>query len=129
MSTEIAEDTRAEPVFPYHRWHPIEYEAVFRLRELEYTVTRTDGSISGVNLIAMKGGHFRFVCISRRKTRAGTIAEVAATYFEELDELRQHISPVVSVDLWIWCRQDRWRYFAVFPGGIQEIGGDDACRL
>lgn len=129
MSTEIAEDTGAEPIFTYHRRQKIEHEAVFRLRELEYTVIRTDGSFSGVNLIAMKGGRFRFVCIRRRKTPAGTVAEVAATYFEELYELRQHISPIVSVDLWIWSTADKWRYFAIYPGGIQEIGENDACRL
>jgi hypothetical protein len=129
MSTESAEDTGAEPIFTYLRRQKIEHEAVSRLRELKYTVTRTDGSFSGVNLIAMKGWRFRFVCIRRRKTPAGTLAEVVEVYAEELDELRQHISPIVSVDLWIWCLQDGWRYFAIFPYGIQEIGRDYGHRL
>jgi len=129
MSTESAEDTGAEPIFTYHRRQKIEHEAVSRLRDLEYTVTRTDGSFSGVNLIGMKGKRFRFVCVRRRKTPAGTLAEVVEVYAEELDELRQHICSIVSTDLWIWSRQDGWRYFAIFPYGIQEIGGDYGRRL
>jgi len=129
MSTERAADTGAEPIVTYHRRQKIEHEAVSRLRDLEYTVTRTDGSFSGVNLIAMKGGRFRFVCIRRRKAPAGTLAEVVEVYAEDLYELRRYISSIVVADLWIWCRPDGWRYFAVFPGGIQEIGGDDGRRL
>ena len=129
MSTDIAEDTGAEPIFPYHRRQKIEHEAFFRLRELGYTVIRTDGSLPGVNLIGMKGGLFRFVCIRRRKRPAGTLVEVVTVYAEDLYELRRYISSIVGADLWIWSTADWWRYFAVFPGGIQEIGGDDACRL
>lgn len=129
MSTEIAEDTGAEPIFTYLRRQKIEHEAFSRLRKLEYTVTRTDGSFSGVNLIAMKGWRFRFICLRRRKTPAGTLLDIMEMYAEELEELRQHISPIVSVDLWIWCLQDGWRYFAVYLGGIQEIGEEYARRL
>jgi len=129
MSTDIAEDTRAEPIFPYHRRQKIEHEAFSRLRDLGYRVIRTDGSFPGVNLIGMKGGLFRFVCIRRRKRPAGTLIEVVTVYSEDLYELRWNIAPIVSADLWIWSTADRWRYFAVFPGGIQEIGGDDEHRL
>ncbi|WP_440949198.1 hypothetical protein [Methanosphaerula subterraneus] len=129
MSTETGEDPGAEPVYAYLRRSAIEHEAVSRLRDLEYRVIRTDGRQPGVNLIGMKGNRFRFVCIRRRKNPAGPIAEVAATYVEDLYELRRYISPIVSIDLWIWSRPDGWRYFAVFPGGIQEIRGDDGHRL
>ncbi|ACL17331.1 hypothetical protein [Methanosphaerula palustris] len=129
MSTEHAEDTGAEPIFPYLRRHAIEYEAVARLRGLGYGVIRTDGRYPGVNLIAMKGDHFRFVCVRRRKKPAGPVIEVAATYAEDLYELRRYISPIVTADLWIWSTADRWRYFAVYPGGIQETGEDDGRRL
>jgi hypothetical protein len=128
MSTKIAEDPE-EPVYAYLRRHAIEHEAVLRLRGLGYEVIRTDGRYPGVNLIAMKGDRFRFVCIRRRKRPAGTLAGVAVMYGEDLYELRRYISPIVSTDLWIWCRQDKWRYFAVYRGGIQEIGGDDGRRL
>ena len=129
MSSETAEHPGAEPIYAYLRRSAIEHEAVSRLRELGYEVIRTDGRHPGVNLIAMKGNHFRFICIRRRKGPAGTIAEVAATYVEDLHELRRNISSIVTLDLWIWCTVDRWRYFAVFSGGIQEIGENDARRL
>ena len=131
MSTETAERPGADaaPEFSYLRRGILEYEAVSRLRGLEYDVMRTSGHQSGANLIGMKGNHFRFVCLRRRKGPAGPIVEVAVTYGEDLYELRRYISPIVIIDLWIWCRQDRWRYFAVFPGGIQEIGENDEHRL
>jgi hypothetical protein len=129
MSTKTVVGPGAEPVYAYLRRNAIEHEAVSRLRELEYEVIRTDGRLPGVNLIAMKGDHFRFVCIRRRKTPAGTIAEVAATYAEDQYELRRYISPIVAADLWIWSLADQWRYFAVYPGGIQEIGENDGHRL
>jgi len=129
MSTETAGDPGAAPVYAYLRRHAIEHEAVSRLRELGYAVIRTDGRFPGVNLIAMKGDRFRFVCLRRRKHPAGPIAEVVAVYAEDLHELRRYISPIVSADLWIWCRADGWRYFGVYRGGIQEIGGDDGRRL
>ena len=129
MSTKTMEDPGAEPAYAYHRRHAIEHEAVSRLRDLGYEVIRTDGRQPGVNLIAMKGDRFRFVCVRRRKGPAGPIAEIAATYVEDLYELRRYISSIVSIDLWIWCRADGWRYFAVYPGGIQETGEDDGHRL
>ncbi|ACL16714.1 hypothetical protein [Methanosphaerula palustris] len=129
MSTEIVEDTGAEPLFPYLRRHAIEHEAASRLRGLGYGVIRTDGRYPGVNLIAMKGDHFRFVCVRRRKKPAGILAQVAKVYAEDLYELRRYISSIVAADLWIWSTADRWRYFAVYPGGIQEIGENDASRL
>lgn len=129
MSTKTAEGPGAEPVHAYLRRNAIEHEAVSRLRDLGYEVIRTDGRQPGVNLIGMKGDRFRFVCIRRRKRPAGNLAEVAVTYGEDLYELRRYIAPIVSTDLWIWCRLDGWRYFAVYPGGIQEIGEDDGRRL
>jgi hypothetical protein len=129
MSTETARDPGVEPVYAYLRRYAIEYEAVSRLRGFGYGVIRTDGRYPGVNLIAMKGDHFRFVCVRRRKKPAGILAEVAATYAEDLYELRRYISSIVAADLWIWSSADRWRYFAVFRGGIQEIGEDDGRRL
>jgi hypothetical protein len=129
VSTETAEYPGAEPIFAYLQRHNIEHEAVSRLWTLGYKVIRTDGRHLGVNLIAIKTDQFRFVCLRRRKTPAGTIAEVAVTYGEELHDLRRYITPIVAADLWIWSRPDGWRYFAVFRGGIQEIGGDDGRWL
>ncbi|ACL15746.1 hypothetical protein [Methanosphaerula palustris] len=129
MSAKTVVDPGAEPVYAYLRRSAIEHEAVSRLRELGYRVIRTDGRYPGVNLIAMKGDHFRFVCIRRRKMPAGSLAEVAATYAEDQYELRRYISPIVAADLWIWSMADQWRYFAVYPGGIQEIGENDEHRL
>lgn len=65
----------------------------------------------------------------RYRDPAGPIAEVVEVYAEDLHELRRYISSIVSADLWIWCRQDGWRYLGVYPDGIQEIGGDDGRRL
>ena len=129
MSTKTMEDPGAEPAYAYHRPHPIEHEAASRLRDLGYDVMRTDGRQPGVNLIAMKGDRFRFVCVRRRKNPAGPIAGIAAAYAEDLYELRRYISPIVTSELWIWCRADRWRYFAIYPGGIREAGEDDGRRL
>lgn len=131
MATETAERPGADaaPEFSYLRRGILEYEAVSRLRGLNYDVMRTYGHQSGANMIGMKGNQFRFVCLRRRKMPAGTLAEVVEDYAEVLYELRRYISPIVIIDLWIWSRLDGWRYFAVFPGGIQEIGEDDGRRL
>jgi len=131
MSTETAERPGADAAldFSYLRRGILEYEAVSRLRGLDYDVMRTYGHQSGASLIGMKGNYFRFVCIRRRKGPAGPIVEVAVTYGEDLYELRRYISSIVSADLWIWCRLDGWRYFAVYRGGIQEIGENDEHRL
>ncbi len=128
MSTRTPEGPE-DPAYPYRRRHRTEHEAVSRLRDFGYAVIRTDGRFPGVNLIAMKGDRFRFVCVRRRKGPAGTIAGVAAAYAEDLHEIRRYISSIVTSELWIWCRQDGWRYFAVYPGRIQEMGGDDGRRL
>ena len=131
MATETAERPGADaaPEFSYLRRGAVEYEAVSRLRDLDYEVMRIYGHQLGVNMIGRRGDRFRFVCLRRRKGPAGTIAEVAATYGEDLHEIRRNISSIVTVDLWIWYRADGWRFFAVFPGGIQEIGENDEHRL
>lgn len=108
------------PVFSYLRKTPIEHDAAGRLARLGYEVFRTDGRRPEVSFIGMRGHLIRFVCVRRRKTRAGSIADVVETYAAEIEEIRRRLEPTVSGDLWIWCRQDGWRAFSIYLGGIQE---------
>lgn len=111
----------------YRKRTRFEHEAAAVLRRDGCEVFRTDGRRPGVNLIAMAGQRFRFVCIRRRSTPAGSVRAVAEDYAEDLAELRRYLSGIVAAELWIWSPGDghaigAWRHFRVYAGGIQEIG-------
>ena len=128
MTAAAAAPAGAGAIGFYRRRLALEHDAVQVLRGEGYEVFRTDGRRPGVSLIAMAGAEaFLFVCVRRRSRPVGSVRTVAAEYAEDLAEVRRYLSPIVGGELWIWSPgpgklPGGWRRFAVFVGGIQEIG-------
>jgi hypothetical protein len=110
------------PVTPAARSRPVEYEARNILASGGYHASRFSGSHSPVNIIGFNTEDLLLVQVRRARRPPGSIAEINATFRNDMDSIRRIGGPrFCRKELWLYNLQEGWRYFEVFPGGMMEL--------
>lgn len=114
------------------RYNHRDREASFLARDLliqkGYTIIRTTGESSPLDLIAWQGRGYPLLILTRR-TRANL-----ETPGDVLRAFRRILHPLLSLErpcqariqFWLYADPQGWRFFDVMPGGIAEVPGDVA---
>jgi hypothetical protein len=101
----------------------VEFEARNLMASCGYYAFRNPGACCSVNLVGIMNQDILLAQVRRSRTALPGIREVNAFYREDLDALRRLGSPrCCRKEVWIYSGQEGFRFYEVFPGGLQELG-------
>jgi len=113
-----------EPRHRFTRGRGVEHTARTFLSTRGYQVFSCVGARSPIDLIAWRpDDNPALIKTERTRYPAGSAAQVAKNYAGDIDALRTVRQPRhARLQLWIFApREDVWRIFHVYPGGIAEV--------
>lgn len=88
-----------------------------------YYAFRNPGACCSVNLVGIMNRDILLVQVRRSRTDLPGIREVNALYRDDMDALRNLGCPkCCRKEVWIYSGQEGFRFYEVFPGGLQELG-------